>query len=142
MISSGNKNNMNKNITFILSISVFILVFIFWLMSPYIVDNIVIPFAPNNNDLVGVYTVVATLFSGLAFSALLITIVIQSKQLLHQKNELLKFEKSNNVNAKLAAYTALLSYYNSKPNSYDPDVLNLTPMDIVKRIDAIIKTLD
>ncbi len=120
-------------------IIVLIIIFIIWLASPLILNHFIIPFLGlGANEISGVYTAVAALFSALAFSILLLTLWLQKKQLDIQKNELEVAKIENKKNIQISAYSALLTYYNGS-NSFDPNVSELTPMDIAKKLNALLK---
>lgn len=112
-------------------IIVLIIILILWLASPLILNQFIIPILGlEANEISGVYTAVTALFSALAFSVLLLTLWLQKQQLDIEKIE-------NKKNIQISAYSALLTYYNGS-NSYDPNVNELTPMDIAKKLNTLL----
>lgn len=112
-------------------IIVLIIILILWLVSPLILNQFIIPtLGLDANEISGIYTAVAALFSALAFSVLLLTLWLQKKQL-----DIAEIENKKNI--QISAYSALLTYYNGS-NSYDPNVSELTPMNIAKKLNTLL----
>ena len=120
---------------------VLILVLLVWLVSPVILNDAIFPLLDiDYSHSSGLYTAVAALFSALAFAALLVTVWFQKQQLDIQKSELEKAKEDSEKNIQIAAYTALLTYYAKGP--YNPDVCELTPMDIAKKLNKLLGNPD
>lgn len=78
------------------------------------------------------FGIITSLFSGLAFSGMIITILLQKEELRLQRKELTdnrkEFKKSANAqerNAQLSALTALLSEYKSQISKNDTTILKI-----------------
>jgi hypothetical protein len=59
------------------------------------------------------FGVLTSLFSGLAFAGMIITILLQKDELQLQRDELARTSSAQEINVKLSALTALLSEYKS-----------------------------
>jgi hypothetical protein len=113
------------------------LVAIIWILSPALIDSYLLPILNiQEADIGGLYTAVAALFSALAFAGILLTLMLQSKQLKLQEKEIDSQRKQASTNTEIAAYTALLTYYSN--NSYEPSACELTSMDIAKRLNSLL----
>jgi len=119
------------------SILVLICIAVTWIFSPLLIDLYILPLLKiKEAEIDGLYTAVAALFSALAFAGILLTLMVQNKQLKLQKKELESQQLQAKLNTEIAAYTALLTYYGK--NAYEPLACELTSMDIAKKLNAIL----
>ena len=65
------------------------------------------------------FGVLTSLFSGLAFAGMIVTILLQHNELKLQREELKRNSEAQDTQAKLAALTALLSEYKSQAKLFE-----------------------
>ena len=119
------------------SVATLLFIIVIWGLSPIIIDSYLLPLLDiQKTELSDLYTAVAALFSALAFAGIMLTLVVQNKQVELQKDEIEAQRLQANIITEIAAYTALLTYYDS--NSYEPTACELTPMDIAKRLNKLL----